>query len=98
MLQTSEEIAASNHQHSPFLRTNDNIPSPNDIVHGALSCDQVKERVSSGTWSDPNRGKIYAREVITTPKFIVALHNEEYDNVRWKTIMQEGKYYETRGS
>lgn len=94
MLETSEEISASNHHHSPLLRTNNDFPLQNDVTHGSLSCDQVKEKVASGEWSDPNRGKIYAREVITTPKFTVALHNEEYDNVRWKTIMQEGKYYE----
>ena len=43
---------------------------------------------------DPNKGKLYARTTITEPQFTISLHSEEYDNVRWKTIMETGKYYE----
>ena len=44
---------------------------------------------------DPNKGQLYAREIITPPvPFVIALHNSEYDSVRWKTIMDTGQYYE----
>jgi FkbM family methyltransferase len=93
MLQTSEDIASSSHHSTTsLLRTN---AAADPVIHqGALSCHDVKQKVATGEWSDPNRGRIYAREVITFPHFRISLHNEEYDNVRWKTIMQEGKYYE----
>lgn len=85
MLQTSEDIVASSH-HNNLLQLS--------FVQGSLSCSQAQENVASGIWFDPNRGTIYARELITEPHFQVSLHNEQYDNVRWKTIMKDGKYYE----
>jgi len=90
MLQTSEDIANHNNEDS-LLRV---APANFIIRQGALSCDEVQQKVASGVWSDPNRGKIYARTVITQPHFKITLHEEDYDSVRWKTIMQEGKYYE----
>lgn len=82
----------------PPPHTSLSLPSKNNhnniIRHGGLTCPEIKQKVVSGEWSDPNKGIIYAREVITEPHFRVALHNEEYDNTRWKTIMKEGKYYE----
>lgn len=90
MLQTSEEIASSDH-HS--LRTTTTVSSM--IRPGfSLSCDEIKQKVATNEWSDPNQGKIYARETITLPHFRVAVHSEDYDPVRWKTIFLEGKYYE----
>lgn len=93
MLQTSEDIASNHHSSLASLRRSAN-DAHDSIVHGALSCQEIKQKVLKGEWSDPNRGKIYAREVITLPHFRISLHDETYDNVRWKTIMQEGKYYE----
>lgn len=90
MLQTSEDISSS--QHEALLRS---TASSSIIRPGtSLSCKAIKEKVTTGEWSDPNQGKIFARETITTPHFIVSLHNSDYDEVRWKTIFMEGKYYE----
>jgi FkbM family methyltransferase len=88
MLQTSEEIATSSH--SALRTTEQSI-----VRQGSLTCAEAKEKVVRGEWSDPNRGQIFARETVTLPHFVVSLHNKEYDEVRWKTLMEEGKYYET---
>lgn len=58
-----------------------------------LTCAEAKRRVQTDVWPDPNEGKIYARETITTPHFRISLHEQTYDPVRWR-IMEEGKYYE----
>jgi len=64
------------------------------IQKGFIPCSVAKSRVESGDWADPNHGRIYARETISDPNFRVAVHTEEYDPVRWKTIFETGKYYE----
>mmetsp|Transcript_11254 Transcript_11254/g.17405 ORF Transcript_11254/g.17405 Transcript_11254/m.17405 type:complete len:378 (+) Transcript_11254:114-1247(+) len=70
------------------------VSSSSVIQEGYIPCSVAKERVASGDWADPNHGRIYARETISDPKFRVAVHTEEYDPVRWKSIFETGKYYE----
>lgn len=63
------------------------------LVRNDLTCLEAKHKVVSQEWPDPNQGRIYARETITTPHFRISLHDKDYDPVRWR-IMEEGKYYE----
>ena len=63
------------------------------LVRNDLSCAEAKLKVARKEWSDPNLGRIYARETETYPHFRISLHEKEYDVVRWR-IMEEGKYYE----
>ena len=66
MLQTSEDFASNNHSSSALLRTN-TASEPVIQTHGALSCLDVKQKLATGECSDPNRGRIYARETISLP-------------------------------
>jgi FkbM family methyltransferase len=61
---------------------------------GAVTCREVQERVDRGEWHDPNEGKIFARRIVTEPHFLVSVHNDTYDMVRWQNIFVKGKYYE----
>eukprot|EP00546_Thalassionema_frauenfeldii_P015099 CAMPEP_0178917060 /NCGR_PEP_ID=MMETSP0786-20121207/13025_1 /TAXON_ID=186022 /ORGANISM="Thalassionema frauenfeldii, Strain CCMP 1798" /LENGTH=370 /DNA_ID=CAMNT_0020590545 /DNA_START=220 /DNA_END=1329 /DNA_ORIENTATION=- len=64
------------------------------VVPGSdLRCSEAKSKVVNGEWLDPNKGRVFAREIVTYPHFYISLHAEDYDPVRWR-IMEEGKYYE----
>ena len=68
-----------------------------DAVEGGGGKAPAASRRSDIDWYsiDPNKGRLYAREIVTPPvPFVIALHNSEYDSVRWKTIMDTGQYYE----
>jgi len=65
--------------------------SPSSSLKGAMTCSQAHQNVQTGLWADPNQGQVYSTETIS--KFVIALHNQDYDPVRWK-IRQDKTYYE----
>ena len=64
--------------------------------HDQTSCDQVRDYVSRGDWEDPNRGKLFLRRVVTEPGFYVSVHDKKYDPVRYRSIFEQGDYYEEK--
>lgn len=84
--------AAAQEAASSLTRTTQPAISTTD---GAVVCAVAMQNVDAGVWTDPNRGILYARQLETWPHFIVSLHNERYDGVRWRSIYQTGAYYET---
>lgn len=63
---------------------------------GIVSCTDVHSRVERGEWEDPNQGYVYARRLVSDPPFMVAVHQDSYDHMRWKSIYLRGAYYETQ--
>jgi hypothetical protein len=62
-----------------------------------VSCpSQIASRNVQGVF-DPNQGMDESpkRLTITDPPFWVSLHKENYDRLRWVSIMNKGSYYET---
>jgi len=90
----AQHLRLQNHEEKQqFLAQRDQHDDPIVIPGTDVLCTDVKSRITSGEWLDPNQGKVFARETITYPHFYISLHSEEYDSVRWR-IMTEGKYYE----
>ena len=58
------------------------------------SCQTVFEKSHSNEWEDPNRDMFMYRRIKTAPHFLVSVHNQEYDPVRYRAIYQNGNYYE----
>lgn len=86
---------------TPFVATPAELTSqlksylPSSSVTG-VSCADVHARVERGEWQDPNRGYVYARTLASEPPFVVAVHEQAYDHMRWKSIYVKGAYYETQ--
>ncbi len=58
------------------------------------SCSSVFDNVRRGVWEDPNHDKFLYRRIKTEPHFLVSVHNQEYDPVRYEPIYNNGNYYE----
>ncbi len=58
------------------------------------SCPVVFDKVHRGVWEDPNHDKFLYRRIKTEPHFLVSVHNQEYDPVRYGPIYNNGNYYE----
>jgi Methyltransferase FkbM domain len=68
--------------------------SMEETTPGRISCAETVSHVASGRWTDPNHGIVFARQLTSSPTFVVAVHNEHYDSVRWRSIYKRGAYYE----
>eukprot|EP00978_Attheya_sp_CCMP212_P023275 scaffold70917_cov51-Attheya_sp.AAC.1 len=66
--------------------------------HEPVSCpSQIATRNAAGS-IDPNHGimpESPKRLTITDPPFWISLHKENFDKMRWISIMKKGNYYET---
>lgn len=77
---------------------NDNDPVKKWMteISGAdeTSCAVVFDKVRNGEWVDPNHGQLLYRRIVTEPHFVVSVHNQVYDRLRYDTIYKYGIYYE----
>lgn len=58
------------------------------------SCATAFDKVRSGVWEDPNNDQYLYRRIKTEPHFLVSVHNQRYDPVRYGPIYNNGNYYE----
>ena len=82
LLESSEVPISTQNKSSPFAGPE------------TLSCRVIQEHKLNGTWSDPNEGEIYARQLVSDPTHIVSVHRQSYDPLRWHHIFGQGQYYE----
>jgi FkbM family methyltransferase len=68
--------------------------SMEETTPGRITCAETVAHVASGRWTDPNHGIVFARQLTSSPTFVVAVHNQHYDSVRWRSIYKKGAYYE----
>lgn len=69
-------------------------PSPQSANPDTISCDSVQRYIDNGHWPDPNQGVFYVRRVEDPPNFLVSVHSQSYDRLRFSTIYSKGRYYE----
>ena len=104
------EVSISN-ESSSWVEEGSPIPwSPIRQSNCSISCPTIRQKMmATQEWPpDPNDGTLFSRNIVvpttttTTEKqssssksFIISVHNETYDPVRWKSIYKQGTYYET---
>ena len=104
------EVSISNESSSWVEEGSPRIPwSPIRQSNCSISCPTIRQKMmATQEWPpDPNDGTLFSRNIVvptttTTEKqssssksFIISVHNETYDPVRWKSIYKQGTYYET---
>lgn len=57
-------------------------------------CQSVFENSRKGLWEDPNHDMFQYRRIKTAPHFLVSVHHQQYDPVRYSSIYKNGNYYE----
>ena len=58
------------------------------------SCQTAFEKSRNKQWEDPNHDMFLYRRIKTEPHFLVSVHNQQYDPVRYTAIYHNGNYYE----
>ena len=90
---TDPSSVQRHHSLDTLVAHRSNVPSLADS--DTLSCSQIDTKRLDGSWKDPNDGQIYARHLTSDPSYILAVHREAYDPVRWEHVFLKGRYYET---
>lgn len=57
-------------------------------------CRSAFDKVRSGEWEDPNHERFLFRKIKSEPQFLISVHNEKYDALRYRHIYNDGNYYE----
>lgn len=77
------------------VSTINNIADDKDKLYQTVSCSSLLKGAKYSEYNpNKNLAKPLLRFTVTEPPFWISLHAQSYDRIRWRTIWENGDYYE----